>query len=70
MQKFSYKTEHINILFDDDINIKSINEIANYLEYVFTCNNLPLQQKYVIEGNMGDYIIWDNYKIDLIGECS
>lgn len=72
-QYFSFKHPKTNklILFEEE-NMNSLNhlELLKIIKNKLIEEKLELNKKYVIEGNMGDYIIWENNNIELIGECS
>lgn len=69
-QKFFFENNSQVINLEDNLNHKLSNDIRLYLENLFTKQNLSLSGRYIIEGNMGDYIIYDNKNIELFGECS
>jgi hypothetical protein len=69
-QKFFLEYNNKIIKLENNLNIKSYEEIFYYLKKILLDIDLELNNRYVIEGSMGDYIIWENNKIMLIGECS
>lgn len=70
VQKFFFENNNTVIQLENNLNIKPIEEIIKYLNNIFCDLNLSLSKRYVIEGSMGDYIVYDNNNITLFGECS
>ena len=69
-QKFFFEYDDTIIKLENNLNLKSNENIQSYLKNILLENNLSFDNRYVIEGTMGDYIIWENSKVELIGECS
>jgi hypothetical protein len=70
MQDFYLKHNLKIILFEQNLNVKPKEYIINNIQNKLVCENLKLDNKYVIEGSMGDFIIWQSKNVELIGYCS
>lgn len=69
MQRFYLKNNLKYILFEDNLNTKPVNDIVSIIKNKLLAENLKIEDRYIIEGSMGDYIIWKNKNIELVGYC-